>query len=54
MRQGIRRSSVPYCARSVRSWDIQEKKILNARNIGGIVVLLIVVYLILHFLFHVI
>jgi len=27
---------------------------LNARNIGGIVVLLIVVYLILHFLFHVI
>jgi hypothetical protein len=30
------------------------EEILNARNIGGIVVLLIVVYLILHFLFHVI
>jgi len=27
---------------------------LNVRSIGGIIVLLIVVYLILHFLFHVI
>jgi hypothetical protein len=34
--------------------DYSGEEILNARNIGGIVVLLIVVYLILHFLFHVI
>jgi len=27
---------------------------LNVRSIGGIIVLLVVVYLILHFLFHVI
>jgi len=33
--------------------DVQEAT-LNARNIIGIVVFLIVVYLVLHFLFHVI
>ena len=34
--------------------DVQEVKALNTRNIIGIVVLLVVVYLVLHFLFHVI
>lgn len=33
---------------------VQGGKALNARNIIGIVVFLIVVYLVLHFLFHVI
>ena len=34
--------------------DVQGGEALNARNIIGIVVFLIVVYLVLHFLFHVI